>query len=131
LFGHGIEVFKRVFKVNWLLLSSSTLTRFWNKINTQVLSERFGESAPSFARTIIECDGIKADNINLDSLVAPCYGEQQGARKGYNPHKPGSLSDHTILAYWGSDNVVNVWNRSDDSHNGEGALAFLNRVALH
>lgn len=36
--------------------------------------------------------------IDIDSHVQPVYGLQQGARKGYNPKKPGRLSYHPLVA---------------------------------
>ena len=85
--GHGIEAIKEGFGVKWLPANSSVLTRFWNKIKTQRISERLGESVRKFASSIVEAEGIQEDNLNLDSSVFTRYGSQEGAKKGYNPKK--------------------------------------------
>src|SRR3989338_4312111 len=36
--------------------------------------------------------------IDLDSTVCTLYGNQEGAMKGYNPHKRGRKSYHPLLA---------------------------------
>ncbi|MFO8164053.1 MAG: hypothetical protein R6T98_05920 [Desulfatiglandales bacterium] len=84
---HGIEAIKKAFHVAWLPKASSTLTRFWAKISTQQVSEKLGEATRRFATTLIEWQGIGEDTLNLDSSVLIRYGNQQGAKKGYNPKK--------------------------------------------
>jgi len=117
-----------VFGVDWLPLAASTLTRFWNKIDTQSLVEQLGNASRLFAKTVMDWEGIKEDNLNLDSSVLTRYGRQQGANKGYNPKKPGRPSHHPILAFLGSGYVVNVWNRSGDCHAGQGAVDFFQQT---
>jgi len=39
--------------------------------------------------------------LHLDSVVLTVYGQQQGARKGYNPRKKGRRSYHPILCFEG------------------------------
>ena len=43
--GHGVEAIKKSFGVKWLPKASSTLTRFWGRIDTQHLSEKMSEAA--------------------------------------------------------------------------------------
>jgi hypothetical protein len=51
--------------------------------------------------------------------VVTRYGNQGGARKGYNPKKRGRKSHHPIFAFLNrSRYVVNLWNRRGDSGNG-------------
>ena len=123
--GHGIEVIKKVFAVQWLPKASSTLTRFWGKIDTQYLSEKVGEAARQLAIAIIMWQGIVEDNLNLDSSVLPRYGNQEGAKVGYNPKKRGRPSHHPLIAFLGCGYVVNVWNRSGDTGAGQGAVDFF------
>ena len=85
LWEHGIEAIRKTFDVGWLPRASSTLTRFWGKIDRRALAERFAGSARDFARQFLKFDGIEEDNLNLDSTVMTLYGHQQGAKKGYNP----------------------------------------------
>ena len=44
---------------------------------------------------------IKFDNytLDLDSTIITRYGNQQGAKKGYNPKKPGRNSHHPLIAF--------------------------------
>ena len=39
-------------------------------------------------------------SLDLDSTVFERYGRQEGAKKGYNPRKPGRASHHPLLAVW-------------------------------
>jgi hypothetical protein len=40
-------------------------------------------------------------SLDLDSVVFERYGQQEGARKGHNPKKPGRPSHHPLLAvFW-------------------------------
>jgi hypothetical protein len=127
---HGIEAIKKAFAVEWLPRASSTLTRFWGKISTQSLAEKLGEAARQLAITIIGWQGIIEDNLNLDSSVLIRYGNQQGAKRGYNPKKRGRASHHPLLAFLGSGYVVNVWNRSGDTGTGQGAVNFFHQTLI-
>jgi hypothetical protein len=128
--GHGIEAIKKSFHVAWLPKASSTLTRFWSKISTQYLSEKLGEAARRLAITIIGWQGITEDTLNLDSSVLIRYGNQQGAKRGYNPKKRGRPSHHPLLAFIGAGYVVNVWNRSGDTGTGQGAVKFFRQTRM-
>lgn len=130
MWNHGVEALQRVFGVSWLPLASCTLTRFWNKINTQAMVEQLADSSRMLAKNFISWEGISEDNLNLDSSVLTRYGNQQGAEKGYNPKKPGRRSHHPLLAFLGSGYVINVWNRSGDSHAGEGAVDFFQQTIM-
>jgi hypothetical protein len=128
--GHGFEVIKEAFAVQWLPKASSTLTRFWGRIDRQSLSEKIGESARRLAVSIIMWQGIVEDNLNLDSSVLVRYGNQEGAKRGYNPKKRGRPSHHPIVAFLGSGYVINVWNRSGDTGSGQGATDFFRQSRL-
>jgi hypothetical protein len=127
---HGIEAIKKAFAVKWLPRASSSLTRFWGKICTQSLAEKVGEAARHLAITIIGWQGLLEDNLNLDSSVLIRYGNQQGAKRGYNPKKRGRPSHHPLLAFLGSGYVVNVWNRSGDTGTGQGAVSFFHQTLI-
>ena len=70
------------------------------------------------------------DTLNLNSSVLIRYGNQQGAKRGYNPKKRGRPSHHPLLAFLGSGYVVNVWNRSGDTGTGQGAVRFFRQTLL-
>jgi hypothetical protein len=127
---HGIEAIKKAFAVDWLPKASSTLTRFWGKISTQYVSEKLSEAARGFAITLIDWQGIREDTLNLDSSVLIRYGNQQGAKRGYNPKKRGRPSHHPLLAFLGAGYVINVWNRSGDTGTGQGALSFFRQTRM-
>jgi len=127
---HGSEAIKKSFAVHWLPRASSTLTRFWGKISTQYVSEKLGNAARLFAITLIEWQGIVKDTLNLDSSVLIRYGNQQGAKRGYNPKKRGRPSHHPLLAFLGAGYVINVWNRSGDTGAGQSAVSFFHQTRM-
>lgn len=128
--GHGVEAIKESFGVKWLPKASSSLTRFWGKIDTQYLSEQVCKSARDLAVAIIKWQDIKEDNLNLDSSVLTRYGNQEGAKRGYNPKKRGRPSHNPIIAFLGSGYVVNIWNRSGNTSSGQGAADFFHQSQL-
>lgn len=68
--------------------------------------------------------------LDLDSTVFERYGKQEGARKGYNPRKPGRVSHHPLLAVLNEAMVIlHGWLRSGNSGTAQGAVNFL-REAL-
>jgi hypothetical protein len=55
--------------------------------------------------------------LDLDSTVETVYGNQAGAAKGTNPHKPGRKSYHPLLAYEGQSRLcLNAVLRSGNTH---------------
>lgn len=73
-------------------------------------------------------ENIQFDNYTLDcdSSVNTRYGEQEGAKKGYNPKKPGRNSHHPIIAFVNDLKLVaNFWLRSGDTHSSNNFAAFL------
>lgn len=73
-------------------------------------------------------DHFQFDNFTLDvdSSVITRYGEQEGAKKGYNPNKKGRLSHHPLIAFVNDVKLVaNMWLRSGDSTSANNFLAFL------
>lgn len=126
--GHGLEAMRKAFSVAWLPRASSTLTRFWGKIDGQGPAETFGQAGRAFARQVVSWEGITEDTLNLDSTVATRYGQQEGAKRGYNPRKPGRPSHHPLLAFLGSGYVMNVWNRSGDTVSGQSAREFFQQT---
>ena len=71
--------------------------------------------------------------LDADVTVKPLYGHQEGAKVGYNPHKPGRPS-HTYHTYMMANTrlvlEVNVrpGNKSQSSHSMPGLLNLLNRL---
>lgn len=126
--GHGVEAIRKVFGVEWLPKASSTLTRFWSKMDSARQGEQMGNCTRQFARQRVHLEGIEEDNLNLDSSVLTRYGQQEGARKGYHPKKPGRPSHHPLLAFLGSGYVINLWNRRGDCHTAHRVVAFFRQT---
>ncbi|MEO8230862.1 MAG: IS1380 family transposase [Ignavibacteriota bacterium] len=71
---------------------------------------------------------IKFDNytLDLDSTIMTRYGKQQGAKKGYNPKKPGRNSHHPLIAFVAEVRMtVNFWLRSGNSYTTNNFYNFL------
>lgn len=64
--------------------------------------------------------------LDLDSTVISRYGQQEGARRGYNPQKPGRNSHHPLLAFVADCRMVaNCWLRAGDAHTANNFHGFL------
>lgn len=65
-------------------------------------------------------------SLDLDSTVFERYGEQQGAKKGFNPKKHGRPSHHPLLAVLAEAYfVLHGWLRSGNCSSARGAVEFL------
>lgn len=65
-------------------------------------------------------------SLDLDSTVFERYGQQQGARRGYNPKKPGRASHHPLLAVLGEAHfILHGWLRSGNCSSSRGVVEFL------
>jgi len=124
---HGMEGLKACFGVVWLPQATSVLTRFFGKFR-QRHNEELRSAAVGLAGQLIEAERIVEDTLILDSTVCERYGTQQGARKGYNPKKPGRPSHHPLKAGLGSGYVVNLWNRRGDTHTAHQCVAFYEQT---
>jgi len=64
--------------------------------------------------------------IDFDSTVMTRYGEQEGAKRGYNPTKRGRASHHPLMAFIADCNMVaNMWLRSGDSSSSGNFSGFV------
>ncbi|WP_277559064.1 IS1380 family transposase, partial [Ereboglobus sp. PH5-10] len=69
--------------------------------------------------------------LDLDSTVFERYGRQEGAKKGYNPRRPGRASHHPLLAVLAEPAfVLHGWLRSGNTTAGRGVMAFLTEALL-
>lgn len=129
---HGVAVFEKAFGVARFAKASTSLTRFWNKFDSQRKSEQWSEAARDFVRQILGWAHVDSGNLNLDSTVVTRYGKQEGAHKGYNPKKKGRASHHPLLAFVDSGYVVNLWNRPGNVSSGQECPSFFrpNRPVL-
>jgi hypothetical protein len=65
-------------------------------------------------------------SLDLDSTVIQRSGHQEGAKKGYNPSRPGRHSHHPLLAFIAeAPLILHAWLRSGNTGSARGAVAFL------
>lgn len=96
--------------------------RYFTKF-TQATNQRVSDHFYSWIFNSIQFDNYTLD---CDSSVLTRYGEQQGARRGYNPHKPGRASHHPMIAFVSDIKLVaNLWLRSGNTGSAEGSVPFL------
>ena len=64
--------------------------------------------------------------LDIDSSVITRYGQQEGAKKGYNPKKKGRNSHHPIIAFVNDVKMVaNFWLRSGNTSSANNFVGFL------
>jgi len=64
--------------------------------------------------------------LDLDSSVRGVYGSQEGAAKGYNPHKKGQKSYHPVFCFIAENReCLHHWFRCGDAYTGNGAAEFI------
>jgi len=67
--------------------------------------------------------------LDLDSTVETVYGDQAGAAKGPNPHKPGRKSYHPLLVFEGQTRLcLNAMLRAGNTHASTDATSFLEQT---
>ena len=65
-------------------------------------------------------------SLDLDSTVFERYGEQEGAKRGYNPRRRGRASHHPLLAVLGEAGfILHGWLRSGNTRSDSGVVEFL------
>ena len=106
--------------------SASSLLRFFRKFSLKhvsVLMPEWNRRMMERARDRFCPDG---ETLDLDSSVFERYGEQEGAKKGYNPRKPGRPSHHPIFAVAaGAKWVLHLWLRGGDTVSASRAVDFI------
>jgi hypothetical protein len=89
----------------------------------QPTNDRVFDSLYSWLFGKLRLDGLTLD---LDSTVMTRYGAQEGAKRGYNPQKPGRNSHHPLMAFVADTRMVaNLWLRPGNSHTANNSIAFL------
>lgn len=64
--------------------------------------------------------------LDIDSSVITRFGDQQGAKKGYNPKRKGRNSHHPIIAFVNDVKMVaNFWLRSGNTSSAHNFVGFL------
>ncbi len=115
------EVLKKIF--GWKRVASiSTYTRFFRKFS----NKRNNEIFPELNQWFFEQIPIKKYTLDVDSTILTRYGEQEGAKVGYNPKKPGRNAHHPLLAFMSELRmVVNAWLRPGNVASNSNIYKFL------
>lgn len=102
--------------------SGTTFGRFFRRF-TPSLNLSFFKALYSWFFEQIVFDNFTLD---VDSSVITRYGQQQGAKKGYNRQKPGRNSHHPLFAFVSDIRMVaNCWLRSGDTNSSSNCIHFL------
>lgn len=115
------EVLREIF--GWKRVASiSTYTRFFRKFS----NKRNNEVYPELNRWFFEQIPIKKYTMDVDSTVITRYGQQEGAKVGYNPKKPGRKSHHPLIAFVSELRMVaNAWLRPGNVVSNSNVYEFL------
>lgn len=104
------------------LPSQATYSRFFHKFSWERNEEVFALLQQKFLSQI----DVGALTIDLDSSVITRYGNQEGAKKGYNPKKMGRNSHHPLMAFIDQTKMVaNAWMRAGNTSDLNNYDAFL------
>jgi hypothetical protein len=118
------SVLQEIFQIK-RLPSQSTYSRFFHKFSWKRNSEVFPKLQQMFFNRV-NIDNITLD---LDSTVITRYGNQEGAKKGYNHKKPGRNSHHPLIAFIDQTKMIaNAWLRSGDSADINNIENFLDET---
>jgi hypothetical protein len=105
--------------------SQSTYSRFFHKFSWKRNDAVF----PSLQRWFFEQLHFNNMTLDLDSSVVTRYGEQEGAKVGYNPRKPGRPSHHPLIAFMAEMRmVVNAWLRPGNTADLSNYRSFLDET---
>jgi hypothetical protein len=115
------EVLRQIF--GWKRVpSGTTYGRFFKKFTPSMNHEIFIE----LYRWFFEQLQFNNYTLDVDSSVITRYGEQEGAKKGYNPNKKGRNSHHPLFAFVNDVRMVaNCWNRSGNTNSSSNCINFL------
>jgi hypothetical protein len=85
----------------------STFSRFLAKVTVPKAKGIGKASVALLMRARKNLNNYQRITLDIDSHVKTVYGNQQRAKKGYNPKKPGRKSFHPLLCFIGEK--VPVW----------------------
>jgi hypothetical protein len=123
------KIFERCFDVTRLPQASTSLTRFLSRFNSQYLNNVLRQNIATLLLSVLfKSANLTSDSLRFDSTVITRYGEQEGARRGYNPSKKGRPSHQPQIAFLGSGYTVNFWNRSGNTSSGNGIVDFFSET---
>lgn len=102
--------------------TASTLSRFFSRCEAPAVESLRKELPRRFFSQV----NMASSTLDIDSTVLTRYGEQEGARRGYNPTKPGRPSHHPLVAFLAEQRMVaHAELRPGNVHTAKGCEAFL------
>jgi hypothetical protein len=120
------EVLAKIFGVKRLPDAATTITRMFHKLKDVKAGDVLSRNIWTYLSRFIPWSAIREDWLTFDSSIVPRYGEQEGAKKGYNPTKHGRPSHSPLMAFLNkSKYVVHLWNRSGNVAPWNNILAFF------
>lgn len=119
------EVIREIFGWKRGMASASTFSRFFAKFSI----ERNDDVFPEVMKYWFEQTKLNRMTVDIDSTVITRYGNQEEAKKGYNPEKQGRPSHHPLFAFCDDlKMVINTWMRSGDSNSSSDIDSFLEEM---
>jgi hypothetical protein len=120
------EILTTVFGAGRLPAAATTLTRLFARIKNLTGAEALSHNAWAYLSRLIPWGEIREDWLTFDSSVLPRYGNQEGAKRGYNPTKHGRPSHSPLFAFLNrSKYVIHLWNRSGNVASWNNIVAFF------
>jgi hypothetical protein len=120
------EVLATMFGADRLPAAATTLTRLFTKVRNIAGAETLSQNVWAYSSRLIPWESIKEDWLTFDSSVLPRYGNQEGARRGYNPTKHGRPSHNPLIAFLNrSSYVLHLWNRPGNVASWNNIVAFF------
>lgn len=121
------EVVREIFGWKRGLGDQSTYSRFFRKFTIEGNDRLFTELMRRWWSRM----AVRKITIDVDSTVITRYGEQEGAKVGYNPAKHGRASHHPLLAFCEElQMAVNGWMRPGNTNAASDAEHFLAQLLL-
>lgn len=103
----------------------STLGRIFKLFRHRHCNE-LSEAENEARRKVWSKQWVGRVTLDLDSSVRGVYGSQEGAAKGYNPHKKGQKSYHPVFCFLAENReCLHHWFRCGDAYTGNGASEFI------
>ena len=112
--------------LNWVdFPHESTLGRIFKRFTYRNVVE-FSKVEESVRRRVWNRKWVGKVTLDADSSVRGVYGNQEGAKKGYNPHKRGQKSYHPLLCFIAENReCLHHWFRDGSAYTSNGSTLFL------
>ena len=119
----GDAVLRSVFGLS-RFVSPTTYTRFFMSLPGQVREDLWAFLLRWNLAMLPERE--EGYTLDIDSTVVERFGEQEGARLGYNPRRRGGPTHHPLLAGLAEPRLfLHAWLRGGNTASGQNAVPFL------